>query len=113
MGIVFQACCHLHNYIIDQQIDCQLEPIEIAYESGGTVLGYVPSDVGGAPTSGSILRQKLILKILSMSLSHPELNVMHRLLEDEQRGLYTAGCRRLYGSTGITTDFPCFRRYKT
>ncbi len=75
-GIVFQACCHLHNYVIDQQVDCQLEPIEIAYESGGAVLGYVPSDVGAAPTSGSILRQKLIQKILSKSLSCPELNVM-------------------------------------
>jgi hypothetical protein len=39
-GIVFQACCRLHNYVIDQQVDCQLEPIEIAYESGGAVLGY-------------------------------------------------------------------------
>ncbi len=88
-SIVFQACCHLHNYVIDQQVYCQLEPIEIEYKSGGTALDHVPSDVGGAPTSGSIFRQKLIQKILSKSLSRPELNVMHRLFQDE-RGLYTA-----------------------
>ncbi len=27
-------------HVIDQQVDCQLEPIEITYESGGAVLGY-------------------------------------------------------------------------
>ncbi len=88
-GTVFQACCHLHNYVIDEQGDCQSDPIDIVYEIGGAVLGYVPSDVGAAPASGSILRQKLVQKLLSKSLSRPELNVKHRIFEDERRGMYT------------------------
>ncbi len=86
-GIVFKACCHLHNFIIDKQIDCQ-EGIEIAYENGGTVLGYVPCDIDSAPSSGSILQQKLIQKIQSKSLSRLELNLRRRKFEDERRLMY-------------------------
>jgi hypothetical protein len=60
----------------------------VAYENGGTVLSYVPSDIDSVPSSGSILRQKLIQKIQSKSLSHPELNVHRRKFEDEHRGMY-------------------------
>jgi hypothetical protein len=86
-GFVFKACCHLHNFIIDQQVDCQ-EAIKVAYENGGTALGYVSSDIDSVPSSGSILQQKLIQKIQSKSLSWPELNLHRRKFEDKHRGMY-------------------------
>jgi hypothetical protein len=85
--IVFKACCQLHNFVIDEQVDCQ-EAIEVAYENGGTVLGYVPSDLDSVPSSGSILRQRLVQKIQSKCLSRPELNVHRRKFEDERREMY-------------------------
>jgi hypothetical protein len=53
-GIVFKACCHLHNFIIGEQVDCQ-EAIKVVYENGDTAFGYVPSDIDSVPSSGSIL----------------------------------------------------------
>jgi hypothetical protein len=53
-GIDFKEGCHLHNFIIDEQVDCQ-EAIEVAYEKGGTIIGYVPSDIDSIPSSGFIL----------------------------------------------------------
>jgi hypothetical protein len=67
--IVFKACCQLHNFVIDEQVDCQ-EAIEVAYENGGTVLGYVPSDLDSVPSSGSILRQRLVQKIQSKCIKN-------------------------------------------
>ncbi len=94
---VFKACCHLHNFIIDEQVDCQGEAIEVAYENGGTILGYVPSDIDTDPASGSILWQKLIQKIQSKSLSRPELNIDQRKFEDERRGMYYKSGQQMLG----------------
>jgi hypothetical protein len=59
-SVVFHACCHLHNYIISKEMNCQGQAIEIAYENQETVLGYVLSDITITPASGSILQQKIV-----------------------------------------------------
>jgi hypothetical protein len=82
-GLVFQACCILHNYCIDKKTDDMETPrIEAAYVSNEAVLGYVPSDTGTVPASGSILRQRLVQKISFSSLARPELNKRRRAFED-------------------------------
>jgi len=49
----FKVCCHLHNFIILEQVDWQ-----------GQV---IPSNVGSALASSSILWQKIIPKCLSQT----------------------------------------------
>ncbi len=62
--------------------------IEAAYGSKEAVLGYVPSDTGTVPASGSILCQRLVQKISSSSLSRPELNKSRRAFEDARKQMY-------------------------
>ncbi len=82
-GLVFQACCILHNYCIDKKTDDMETPrIEAAYGSNEAVLGYVPSDTCTVPASGSILCQRLVQKISFSSLARPELNKRRRAFED-------------------------------
>jgi hypothetical protein len=88
-GLVFQACCILHNYCIDKKTDDMETPrIEAAYVSNEAVLGYVSSDTGTVPASGSILCQRLVQKISSSSLSRPELNKRRRAFEDARKQMY-------------------------
>jgi hypothetical protein len=72
-SIVFHACCHLHNYIILEEVEIHGQSIEVAYKSQGSVLRYVPSDIGIVPTSSSILWQKIVQKVQSKCLCHPEI----------------------------------------
>ncbi len=87
---VFQACCHLHNYCIDERVNDSGEGtrIETVYNNDDRIFGYIPSDISNAPASGSILHQKLVQKVASMSLSHPELNIKRRLFEEEWKAIY-------------------------
>jgi hypothetical protein len=88
-GFVLQACCILHNYCIDEEISKTDAPrVEVAYQTNETILGYVPSDISSVPASGSILRQKLVQKISSLSLSRPELNKKCRSFEDARNEMY-------------------------
>jgi len=89
---VFQACCHLHNYCIEEMVNDSGEAtrIETVYNNDDTIFGYIPGDVSNAPASGSILRQKLVQKIASKSLSRPELNIKQRTFEDQRRAMYYA-----------------------
>jgi hypothetical protein len=89
---VFQACCQLHNFCIDEMVNDSGEAtrIETVYSNDDTIFGYIPSDVSNAPASGSILRQKLVQKIASKSLSRPELNIKRRTFEDQRRAIYYA-----------------------
>jgi hypothetical protein len=64
--------------------------IEAAYGSNEAVLGYVPSDTGTVPARGFILRQRLVQKISSSSLSRPELNKRRRAFEDARKQMKTA-----------------------
>jgi hypothetical protein len=83
---VFQACCHLHNYCIEEMVNDsgKATRIETVYSNDDTFFGYIPGDVSNTPASGSILRQKLDQKIASKSLSRPELNIKQRTFEDER-----------------------------
>jgi len=77
-SIVFYACCHLHNYIISEEMESHGQPIDLAYKSQELVLGYFPSDIAIVPASGSILPQKIVQKIQSKYLSCLEINVWQR-----------------------------------
>jgi hypothetical protein len=85
---VFKACCHLHNFVIDKQVDCHGKAIKVAYKNGGNILGYVPSDISTVPASASNLPQKLLQKNQSKSLSLSELNINQRKFKDKHRGMY-------------------------
>jgi len=57
-GYVFQACCILHNYCIDEEISETDAPrMEVTNQTYDTILGYVPSNISSVPASGSILHQ--------------------------------------------------------
>jgi hypothetical protein len=77
---VFQACCHLHNYCIDEMVNDSGEAtrIEMVYSYDDSFFAYIPGDISNAPASGSILHRKL--------------------------GFF-AGCRSCNSCIGITTDF--------
>jgi hypothetical protein len=64
-SIVFHACCHLHNYIISEEVEIHGQSIEVAYKSQDSVLRYVPSGIGIVPARGSILCQKIVQKVQS------------------------------------------------
>jgi hypothetical protein len=62
-GLVFQVCCILHNYCIDEEINKTEAPrMEAAYCTNETVLGHILSNISSVPASGSILHQKLVQK---------------------------------------------------
>lgn len=68
------------GFNVQAMVDCNLKFQYAAISKGGRsgeVLGCVLSNVGAAPASGSILRQKLTQKLLSKSISHPNLIVKH------------------------------------
>jgi hypothetical protein len=89
-SIVFHACCHLHNYIISEDAEIHGQSIEVAYKSKDSILGCVPSDIAIVPASSSIQWQKIVQKVQSKCLSHPEINVHPRKLEEECRAVYYA-----------------------
>jgi hypothetical protein len=88
----FQACCHIHNYCIDEMVNDSGEGtrIETVYNNDDSIFGYIPSDISNAPASGSILQQKSVQKVASKSLSRPELNIKQRTFEDQWRAIYYA-----------------------
>jgi hypothetical protein len=87
---VIQACCHLHKYCTDERINDggERKRIETVYNNDGSIFGYIPSGISNAPANGSILCQKLVQKVASMSLSHPELNIKQRFFEEEWQAIY-------------------------
>ena len=89
---VFHACCHLPYYCIDKKVNdsCEGTRIETVYNNDDSIFGYIPSDISNAPASGSILRQKLVQKIASKSLSRQELHIKRRTFEDQRRAMYYA-----------------------
>jgi hypothetical protein len=92
ISTIFQACCHLHNYCIDELVNDSGEAtrIETVYSIDDNICGYIPDDITNAPDSGSILRQKLAQKITSRALSRPELNIKRRTFEDKRQPMYYA-----------------------
>jgi hypothetical protein len=49
--------------------------IETVYSNDDSFFGYIPGYISNAPASGPILRQILVQKIASKSLSRLELNI--------------------------------------
>lgn len=87
--IIFQVCCLLHNYCINERLQLDNEVrIERMYGSGEMQLGYIPSDISSAPISGSVLRTRIVQRIQNKSLSRPELNVQRRNFEDARTAMY-------------------------
>ena len=87
--IIFQVCCLLHNYCINERLQLDNEVrIERMYGSGEMQLGYIPSDISSAPISGSVLRTRIVQRIQNKSLSCPELNVQRRNFEDARTAMY-------------------------
>jgi hypothetical protein len=61
--LVFQACCHFHNYCINEKPNAsKASRIETAYNNNDTILGYIPNDTTSNSASGSILPHKLVKK---------------------------------------------------
>jgi len=56
MSFSFPSMLSPHNYCINETInDSENSRIETAFNNYNTILGYIPSDIANAPTSGSIL----------------------------------------------------------
>jgi hypothetical protein len=87
--IIFQVCCLLHNYCINERLQLDNEVrIERMYGACEMQLGYIPSDISSIPISGSVLHAIIVQRIQNKSLSHPELNVQHRIFEKSRTAMY-------------------------
>jgi hypothetical protein len=88
--VIFQVCCLLHNYCINERLQLDEEiRIERMYGEDNThQLGYIPSDTVSLPHSGSVLRNRIVQRISNNSLSRPELNVQRRNLEEARKAMY-------------------------
>jgi hypothetical protein len=87
--IIFQVCCMLYNYCINEQLQLDNEvSIEKMYGTGELQLGYIPSDISSVPHSGSVLRTRIVQRIQNTSLSGLELNVQRRNFEDSWTAMY-------------------------
>ena len=59
--IIFQVCCLLHNYCINERLQLDNEVcIERIYGADEMQLGYIPSDISSVPLSGSVLHTRIV-----------------------------------------------------
>ncbi len=80
----------VHNYFINEQLLLDEEvQIERMYESAEVQqLGYIPSDNVTVPHSGSVLRNRIIQRIITKCLTRPELNLQRRNHEEVRKAMY-------------------------
>lgn len=75
----FKVCCHLHNFIILEQVDWQGQVIEIAYENEKTVFLVM-----------LVVLQQVVPSCGRKSFQNacPKLHVWQRKFEEEHREMY-------------------------
>jgi hypothetical protein len=88
---VFNACCILHNFCIDEKLFNSQDPrLEKVYSTATSTLGYIPSDIDESGSSGSMLCLRLVDKISSSSLSCPNTNLLCKEFEARRQQMYSS-----------------------